>query len=58
MLVGADRGLHRVLPLIALVAMLEGDRYVRSRRPESLLGANELSSDLRRGAKVAPAASV
>ena len=35
----------------------EGDRYVRLRRLESLLAANELSSDLRRGAKVAPAAS-
>jgi nucleoside-diphosphate-sugar epimerase len=39
------------------LAEFESDRYVRLRRLESLLGANELSSDLSRGAKVAPAAS-
>lgn len=35
----------------------EGDRYVRLRRLESMLGASELSNDLRRGAETAPAAS-
>ena len=39
------------------LAEFEGDRYVRLRRLESLIEANELSSDLRRGAKAAPAAS-
>ena len=39
------------------LAEFEGDRYVRLRRLESLLEANELSSDLRRGAETAPAAS-
>ena len=38
-------------------ADFEGDRYVRLRRLESLLAANELSSDLRRGAETTPAAS-
>ena len=46
---------YRALGLTS--AEFEGDRYVRLRRLESLLAANELSSDLRRGAKVAPAAS-
>jgi nucleoside-diphosphate-sugar epimerase len=38
-------------------AEFEGDRYVRLRRLESLLEANELSTDLRRGTELAPAES-
>ena len=57
----AERGARELVDAYRAVGLtseeFEGDRYVRLRRLESLLEANELSSDLRRGAKVAPAAS-
>jgi nucleoside-diphosphate-sugar epimerase len=57
----AERGARELADAYRTVGLtlaeFESGRYVRLRRLESLLGANELSSDLRRGAKVAPAAS-
>jgi nucleoside-diphosphate-sugar epimerase len=57
----AERGARELADAYRAVGLtsaeFEGDRYVRLRRLESLLAANELSSDLRRGAKVAPTAS-
>jgi nucleoside-diphosphate-sugar epimerase len=57
----AERGARELADAYRSVGLtsteFEGDRYVRLRRLESLLEANELSSDLRRGAKTAPAAS-
>jgi nucleoside-diphosphate-sugar epimerase len=54
---GAQELAHAYRTVGLTLAEFEGERYVRLRRLESLLEANELSSDLRRGAKVAPAAS-
>jgi hypothetical protein len=57
----AERGAQELADAYRAVGLteadFEGDRYVRLRRLESLLAANELSSDLRRRAEVAPAAS-
>ena len=57
----AERGARELADAYRTVGLtlaeFEGDRYVRLRRLESLLEANELSSDLRRGAETAPAAS-
>jgi hypothetical protein len=57
----AERGARELAEAYRAVGLteaeFEGDRYVRLRRLESLLEANELSTDLRRGAETAPAAS-
>lgn len=57
----AERGAQELADAYRAVGLtsaeFEGDRYVRLRRLESLLEAHELSSDLRRVANVAPAAS-
>ena len=57
----AERGARELVDAYQQVGLtqedFEGDRYVRLRRLESLLEANELSTDLRRGAETAPAAS-
>ena len=57
----AERGARELADAYRAVGLtlaeFEGDRYVRLRRLESLLEANELSSNLRRGAETAPAAS-
>jgi nucleoside-diphosphate-sugar epimerase len=57
----AERGARELAEAYRAVGLTpaeyEGGRYVRLRRLESLLEAHELSSDLRRGATVSPAAS-
>ena len=55
----AERGARELADAYRAVGLtltdFEGDRYVRLRRLESMLGASELSNDLRRGAETAPA---
>ena len=57
----AERGARELAEAYRAVGLteadFEGDRYVRLRRLQLLLEANELSTDLRRGAETAPAAS-
>jgi nucleoside-diphosphate-sugar epimerase len=57
----AERGARELADAYRAVGLteaeFEGDRYVRLRRLQSLLEANELSTDLRRAAETAPAAS-
>jgi nucleoside-diphosphate-sugar epimerase len=57
----AERGARELADAYRAVGLteaeFEGDSYVRLRRLQSLLEANELSADLRRAAETAPAAS-